>query len=132
MTDLASWLLALIADDEAAARLALSARWSVIDGTVVFRQGTTDTVIVKDAAAQIRDLEHIARHDPARVLADCAAKRKVVDVAHRMILDASDEGNDMLMKERVLTFRSAQIILTALAQPYADRPGFDPAWKVET
>jgi hypothetical protein len=34
-------------------------------------------------AEPARGMEHIARHDPARVLADCQAKRAILDLRHR-------------------------------------------------
>jgi hypothetical protein len=64
MTDLAEFLLARIAEDEAVAREAV--RWS---------EGASQW---GDSGEP--DWEHIARHDPARVLAECDAKRRIVQM----------------------------------------------------
>lgn len=67
--------------------------------------------------------EHIARHDPARVLADVAAKRALLRVIHR-----TEDDTAMYWGAEWSATGSA---LRYLAQPYADHPDFDPAWKVE-
>lgn len=62
--------------------------------------------------------EHIARHDPVRVLADVAAKRAILEIhgqAHRC--------PDHLAHD-VGPCRT----LLLLAQPYVAHPGFDTAW----
>ena len=91
MTNLASWLLEQIAADEQVAREATEGRWHWVMGGL----GKNDrNMLVADAyvpgdgwhtvlrAAEMPlsavDAEHIARWDPARVLAECAAKRNVV------------------------------------------------------
>lgn len=64
---------------------------------------------------------HIARYDPARVLAEVAAKRRIVD---RCAFAASWKG------ERARTpAELAWAILVDLAQPDADHPDYDPAWR---
>lgn len=60
---------------------------------------------------------HIARHDPARVLAECAAKRRIVD----RIEWAARVGS--------LT-DSLLLVAQCLAHPYADHPDFDPEWRL--
>lgn len=65
--------------------------------------------------------DHIARWDPARVLAECAAKRAIVN-GFRPHPNARDL-NDVHM------FIHAAIL--PLAQPYADHPDFDPAWRLD-
>jgi len=65
--------------------------------------------------------EHIARWDPERVLAECAAKRAILEGHHPIDpCDAHDTGFGTIPCDTVLS----------LAQPYADRPGFDPAWRI--
>lgn len=56
---------------------------------------------------------HIARHDPARILAECAAKRQIVEYC-------SDQLGDEY--ERIP-------VLELLAQPYADHPEYRPEWR---
>lgn len=62
------------------------------------------------------DREHIARHDPARVLADVAAKRAIVRAcAHN--LEFEEYG-----------YTLAERTLRALAQPYSEHEDYKPHW----
>ncbi len=54
---------------------------------------------------------HAARHDPTRVLAECAAKRAIIEQAER-----SDSG------------WWESIYVAILAAVYADHPDYDPSW----
>jgi hypothetical protein len=92
MTDFVEWLLACIAEDEVAAREAADVtmpEWHVRvedayemqlvhdsrgKAVVFWEQGSLEDGLLLAA--------HIARHDPARVLAECAAKRRIVEL-HR-------------------------------------------------
>ncbi|MBX6358139.1 MAG: hypothetical protein IRZ05_20110 [Micromonosporaceae bacterium] len=59
---------------------------------------------------------HIARHDPARVLADVDAKRRIIEAA----LGEQDHGDFGWAWTQVLAL---------LALPYADRPGYQDEWR---
>lgn len=61
--------------------------------------------------------EHFARHDPAYVLADVEAKRRIVERCAAV---------DYAMPSTHL----AHGTLRALAQPFADHPEFQEAWKI--
>ena len=50
----------------------------------------------------------LARHDPARVLAECEAKRQIVQ-------NAQDPGDDLFV--------------AILALPYADHPDYREEWR---
>lgn len=63
-----------------------------------------------------------ARFSPARVLAECAAKKALVELYQ--VASTHDDSS--------LGVATLRVVIRELAQPYADRPGFDPAWKVET
>lgn len=61
---------------------------------------------------------------PARVLAECEAKRRIVT-----------QATDHVRDEPLMTRRRVHpgltpwaYVLRTLAQPYADHPDFDPAW----
>jgi hypothetical protein len=56
--------------------------------------------------------EHIARWDPARVLAEVNAKRRILDEAVRLM---SYDGEFQFLE--------------LLALPYADRPGYREEWR---
>lgn len=65
------------------------------------------------------DLRHIAANDPAYVLADVAAKRR--------ILEWIDVTEDRSISTDAWAIGNA--IRVALALPYADHPDFKPAWR---
>ena len=97
MTTLADFLLARIAEDEAVAR----------------------------RIAAVGSCE--PAYHPARVLAECAAKRAIVEKAQR-----ADEafGRQINPATSAASFALTEV-LCRLAAPYADHPDYDPAWKVE-
>jgi len=97
VSDLVDFLLARIAEDEAVARKA-----SV--GSPQWHQTAGDRIA-----------PHVARWDPARVLAECEAKRRVVERETR--------------SQTPITYRR-QFVLRDLASVYADHPDYDPAWRV--
>lgn len=99
--DLASWLLEQIAADEDAARAA---------------QGRWPSSYTEPFASEVRAV-HIARWDPARVLAECEAKRHLV--AFVGDLAEGDPVHGLTAKEA----------LRLLAVPYADREGYRPEWR---
>jgi len=72
---------------------------------------------------------YLRSHDPARVLAEVKAKRKVVTEYATALRqpDAIFAGT-----ERVTGFLLAlEMACRALASPYADHPDYNPAWRVE-
>jgi hypothetical protein len=81
--------------------------------------------------------EHIARHDPARVLAEVKAKRKLVDgypkLARRIAeIRAREPMTYSYEQPKYAGMREAlEAVLITLAAPYADHPDFDPAWRVD-
>ena len=115
---LTEFLLTRIAEDEVVARLAQS----VIAGTDGDWQDVTQPLtLAKTLAGELwaqkygYAYEHIARHDPARVLAECEAKRLIVE-------HFSETGIDFLGE-------IARVPLRALAAVYADHPDYDEAWR---
>lgn len=112
---LTEFLLARIAEDEAIAKAAARTggmSWEadryrvVVDGEFEVVEGN-----VKSAA-------HIARHDPARLLVECKAKRQLVD-----ILGPATDRDGRVIGGGVTD------ALHALALPYADHPDYDEAWR---
>jgi hypothetical protein len=70
---------------------------------------------------------------PRRVLAECAAKRAIVDLAYQ-----AEALDDQVWSEFGLSTdrgyndpRCGERILRALALPYADHDGYDPSWGVQ-
>lgn len=131
--DLKTFLLARIEEDEAVAREAVDkdGRWHVdqrhpLDEAVV--QG--DIHIYDEGGHTAGQALHIARHDPARVLAECAAKRAIVEQAEDATgLDMSVD-NDRLVGERDMKVEPycGDVILAALAAVYADHPDYQKEW----
>lgn len=144
---LTEFLLARIAEDEADARTAVgiapgddrtpSDWWVKEEHSMVYAghwvpvvetaersipNGEGDGVITWRVPAT---LDHIARHDPARVLAECEAKRRIV------------KEIEALRGQRLAPPGSASLImdysldraLRHLALPYADHPDYDDAWR---
>jgi hypothetical protein len=117
MSGLAGFLLARIAEDEdavrqitAAADADYAARWSL---------PASATVDVGDDSFYTGDrrlAQHIARHDPARVLADCDAKRRIVK------LHAVTTSGDCVACDQQYD------VLRLLASPYADHPDYRSEW----
>lgn len=114
MRDLVAFLRARLDDDEQAAREAAvwwgdadepgeAPHWRPVPCGHIWNDqdgGIADEVADRHAA-------HIARHDPARVLAEVEAKRRMVD----------EHGNG--------TCRTLRL----LALPYADHPDYRPEWR---
>ena len=136
MSDLAAWLLAQIEEDERLANVA--GRYVMEWKATEFEVGGGSYASVCESSDYGSDpLEHIARHDPARVLAECAAKRAIV-ARH------SDGGCPVGWTKDVYggvdhaclecgTFDEYGVAwpcptLRILAQPYCDREGWRDEW----
>jgi hypothetical protein len=127
---LPEFLLARLAEVEADARDAAAARgpeWHVEDQPDrPWGHGPGDPVILASGKPIVKVTDygtgvewHIARHDPARVLAWCAALRAVV----------AEHGGAHRCPNHLMHDEGPCRTLRALAQIWADHPGFDPAWR---
>ncbi len=174
IADLAAWLLAddgPIAEDERVAQAANPAPWRRItdkehlDPLTIFGDGIPRGF---DKLRNVASLEyswekegnaaHITRWDPARVLAECAAKRKIIE-EHAPEWRTVEWPHDQDGKGNGQACRRCQnaehtdwrpsvgqagvlpdgfvapyvlapcVTLLALAQPYAGRPGWDERWR---
>jgi len=114
---LTDFLLARIADDEAAARGLGHAHW--IDDGTWWLEGVEHSVIGPDEVAFTHPayVPHIVRHDPTRVLAECEAKRRIVE--HHT---QSEWGHEHDPDSPCHTLR-------LLALPYVDHPDWREEWK---
>jgi hypothetical protein len=121
MTDLTTWLLERIAEDEAAARAAQPGTWAVEMGNQLVAQFTLGEVSIADYITSGESAAHIARHDPARVLAQCAALRAAVE------LHGGDYDGACMSPAHL---DGSCPTLRALASIYADHPEFDPEWRL--
>lgn len=67
---------------------------------------------------------HVARHDPARVLAEVEAKRAIVDLMAGVLAAAKGDSE----VDHYGGLSAAEETLTLFARPFRDHPDFDPAW----
>jgi hypothetical protein len=81
--------------------------------------GTAGMRIYDEGGHDSHDAEHMARHDPARVLREVAAKRRILAAAagYSPELEHGDNGE-----------WAFEVVLRLLALPFADHPGYDPSW----
>jgi hypothetical protein len=113
---LTDFLLARIAEDEEVARR-VGESWFRYFGQVYVIEGAGEghpawQAHRGDDRCQVRteaDGDHIARHDPARVLAECEAKRRIA---------TGDDGR----------IQVSGYLLGVLALPYADHPDYREEW----
>jgi len=96
------FLLARIAEDEAVARDALAAEIYTVEH------------------------EHMERWHPARVLAECEAKRGIVELA--MSWAQTAEAHPEFRDAGAISIELGYV-LRRLAQPYADHPDYREEWK---
>lgn len=134
--DPTAFLLTCIADDEAAAQAASPGPWSVDNesypeaiydssgsgsfGLVVGGGRWNGEASVFDSDA---DALHIVRHHPARVLADCKAKRRIVELHAEDVYDDEDYGFISLCSS-CSPEKWPCSTLRAVASVYVDRPDF--------
>jgi hypothetical protein len=119
------FLLARIAEDQRMAADAATASgreaWSVED-------------VPLDGPRERRTAEHVARYDPARILAECTAKRRTVLACRAARPDMAFLGaRPQGMADFPLTPRDqhqlAALALALLALPYADHHDYLPDWR---
>lgn len=112
MSEVVEFLLARLAEDEVVARaMPFEPEW------IAHPEKTGQPIIAGNARIATcaeSVMPHIARHDPARVLAEVAAKRRIVDLADHL------SGRNEV----------GGAILRALASVYADDPDWREEWAV--
>ena len=153
---LTEFLLARIAEDEAAAAAAVSRRdgvdkWEAVGSGTVVGPGYDKVKHVMLPSSEDGAARHIARHDPARVLAECESKRRIVTEAFEVAATIDGEwgcchdADDIRRGYREPTPgwgdepeplpadcagpEVAGKFLQGLALPYADHPDYDEAWR---
>ncbi|MFG3127379.1 DUF6221 family protein [Streptomyces tendae] len=122
MDDLVQWLRAQLDDDERTARAATPGPWKQ-SGIGEYGWGVSFSVPgtgveAADSDQGRPDADHIARHDPTRVLREIDAKRRTLIRCEEALLSA----NPMLV-------HFAKQTAWEMAQPYADRPGYRDEWR---
>lgn len=135
------FLLAMIEEDECNARACAEvfpAPWEMTDRGYEARvvadapNFMTVTQIDQDQANAdwpSEHLEHVARHDPARVLADCAARREVIEHAWAVaeVLDG-EFGLGRSRAQMEVDGEEEPRIIRLLTAAYADHPAHRAEW----
>jgi hypothetical protein len=141
---LRAWLLDQLDDDERSARAAGSAAWRrgtyniaaewddeepawLLDSDAVTEADEPhQTVVYDEGRPDAAQTEHIARHNPAAVLADVAAKRAIVA---EYLLWTDDDAGEM----RTIGYREGlETALRHLAAGYSSRDGYRSEWRPRT
>jgi hypothetical protein len=122
MSSLADFLLARIDEDEQAARLATGAGpdWRAESGTV--SDPAAGRTIAEARAPELAAC--IARWDPARVLAECEAKRRIVEQWRTAERESEAYASPPLGP--ALGYRA---VARFLALPYSDHPDHRDEWR---
>ena len=127
MDDLIAFLKTRLDEDEQTAHEATDGPWvdefSGETGHCVIpadAMSTREYVAKTQLLAALPDARHIARHDPARVLAEVEAKRRLLDWLERTRSWATDNN--------LWTYDEAEA-LKLLALPYADHADYRDEWK---
>lgn len=67
-------------------------------------------------------------YDPARVLAECAAKRVIIEEAWEQYLNFLFEYGSPSTRDALTQKGHYPQVLRLMVQPYAEHDDFDPAW----
>ena len=118
------FLLARIAEDK---RVAMAA--AGVEGLLEW-----DSDVVGEGPTGPGWAEHVARHDPARVLAECSAKRRVVLACRdarpeTAFVGTHPRGLDDFPAPVHGQHQLAALTLALLALPYADHRHYRPEWR---
>lgn len=133
---IAKFLLARFTEDEQAALGAGGKAWRtdrVADETPAVVDSDGWGMVYRESSALPEVPVHIVRHDPARVLGECAAKRRIVEL-HEPQDHPAHAGYGARRFCGVCggdnAYESPCDTLRALASVYSDHEDFDQAWRV--
>lgn len=121
--DLVEFLRARLDEDQAGAQTAGSESWfrdTFLQGTVAVCDSTGDPIVYDEGSMEEAHVQHIARWNPARVLAEIDAKRRIID----HLVWAAEPGHTVYAGP-------AGVMLRWLAIPYRDHPDHRPEWAPE-
>jgi hypothetical protein len=125
------FLEARIAEDEAAARAATPSPWTLYDRGVGWE--IPELPEVHDGLTFSKsDAHYVARNQPGRALAECAAKRAIIKQAEEATSDRYYViGNACVTSAEIAEAEATdpgELILRALAAVYASHPDYDEEW----
>jgi hypothetical protein len=122
---LTEFLLECIAEDEVVARACLNKRpWARNQDQ---RPATCETFAADWCPLAT---EHITRHDPSRVLVECEAKRRIVEI-HSLVPDPEPDDRWLGLCDACDSTQEGYpcTTLRVLALPYADHPDYREGWR---
>ena len=126
MPDIVAFLKERIDEEEEIARRAAfgwGAEWKVKDPgddwACIAAEGSLNVASSED----IDVIRHACRWDPARVLAEIAAKRAI------LAADPARGARSYLDDVTAFALAAWERTLLVLVQPFASHPDFDPAWE---
>jgi hypothetical protein len=127
--DLVTFLRSRLDEEEQLAHAASPAPWSANaehDEVLAADGETVADGFALSSSKQLRaTVDHIVRHDPARVLREVEAKRRILDDLERFIAG----GRDLPTDERAAGKATASGIVRLLALPYSDHPAYRAEWR---
>jgi hypothetical protein len=136
--DLIAFLRVRLDEDEQAAQAAGGDQWTPQghpSDTVAIYDSHREPVVYDEGAPSEAQMRHISRHDPARVLAEVDAKRRLLAAFEQVSQIGWPADPDMILtvKQRITNqvIGQEEGLLTALrllALPYADHPDYRPEW----
>jgi hypothetical protein len=146
VTSIVDFLRARLDDDEQVAQAAGGDRWALQghpSETIAVYDSARDPVVYDEGYPTDEQAEHIARHDPARVLAEVDAKRRILD-EYALVARLHDEAAARISVASprpagadLDTWSRSQHelpiydgVLRLLALPHRDHPDYRPEWAV--
>jgi hypothetical protein len=124
MDDLVQWLRDQLDEDERIARRAGDSFRQIGEtGVIVATEGDRAEECASANWAGVA--EHIVAHDPARVLREIDAKRRIVERYERAMENRRAHPDDLASAGALLALHGA---VNLLALPYVDRPGYREEW----
>jgi len=139
--DLVTWLRTQLDEDASRAhnldgRRAPSPWQAKGDGYGAYVEAADGTIIEERGGGMYMAVAtHIAHWDPARVLAEVDAKRRILDeiVPEANGLDSSvDLDRRIGIRDQTVEPYCSDQLVRLLALPYADRPGYRDEWRPGT
>ncbi|KAB2976017.1 hypothetical protein F8R89_30895 [Streptomyces sp. SS1-1] len=139
MDELVRWLgeqLDVDAARSTAAAEELGADWYYDDGFVLARREDDMVATGSQDFLERERGEHVATHDPARVLREIDAKRQILEIHHVIGGWEDEDGQDIGLGCNECGYSAEYSdrggwcdTVRLLALPYADRPGFREKWR---
>jgi len=124
-------------DDERIAKAATPGPWAVDNETYAEQISSPDGPVVSGGRwggeasvfESTEDALHIARHDPARVLGEVAAKRVLIANWRELILRIDAEPDPDKRGSLALTRHGLDQVAYQLASVHADHPDYQESWR---